>query len=78
MMSILNRLQPIFRDIFDDETLILKRETSAVDIEDWDSLAQVNIVVACESEFGVKFSLSDFSSIKNVGDFVDLIEKKIN
>ena len=78
MMSIFDRLEPIFRDIFDDETLILKRETSAADIEDWDSLAQVNIIVACESEFGVKFSLNDFSSIKNVGDFADLIEKKMN
>ena len=77
-MSIFERLQPIFREIFDDETLILKRETSAADIEEWDSLMQVNIVVACESEFGVKFNLTDFSSIKNVGDFADLIEKKMN
>ena len=74
-MDVLSRTQSIFRDVFDDENLILKRETSAHDIKDWDSLAQVNIVVACESEFGIKFELNDIMKLISVGDIVDAIER---
>ena len=53
-MEILNSLEEIFKDIFDDEELKLERETSADDIDDWDSLAQINLIVAIEKEFNVK------------------------
>ena len=76
-MSILSKLQNIFRDIFDDENLVLTRETTANDIEDWDSLAQINIIVACETEFELKFDLSDIVKLENVGDMMDLVEKKL-
>jgi len=75
-MDILKKLQIIFRDIFDDETIILKRETSNSDIEDWDSFAQINIITACEHEFSIKFDLDDISLIKNVGSIINLIERK--
>jgi acyl carrier protein len=71
--SVLERIQPIFRDIFDDETLVVEDKTCADDIEDWDSLAQINIVVAMEKIFSLKFSLEDLKGIENVGDMVDLI-----
>ena len=74
-MDVLSKLQDIFRDIFDDESLVLTRETKANDIEEWDSLAQVNIIVACNSEFGIKFDLDDIAKLKNVGDIVDTVER---
>ena len=76
-MSNLNKLQEIFRDIFDDKCLILSRETSPDDVEDWDSLAQINIIVACETEFGIKFDINDIMNIKNAGNIIDTIERKL-
>ena len=76
-MSTLDKLQEIFRDFFDDESLILKRDTSQDDIDGWDSLAQVNIIVACESDFSVKFELNDIINLKTVGDIIDTIERKL-
>ena len=76
-MDVLSKLQDIFRDIFDDESLVLTRETTAADIEEWDSLAQVNIIVACEAEFGIKFDLNDIVQLKSVGDIVDMVERKL-
>ena len=76
-MEILNSLEEIFKDIFDDEELKLERETSADDIDDWDSLAQINLIVAIEKEFNVKFSLEEVATLKNVGEMADLIERKL-
>ena len=77
-MDTLVRLQDIFRDIFDDEDLILTRETTALDIEDWDSLAQINILVSCEAEFKMKFDLNEISKLENVGGMLDLLERKLS
>jgi len=76
-MDAFSKLQEIFRDIFDDETLELTRKTMGDDIEDWDSLAQVNIIAACEAEFRIKFEIIEIVSIKNVGDIIDLVERKM-
>ena len=70
------RLQEIFRDIFDDETLIITEEMSANDIEDWDSLAQINLIIAIEKEFKVKFRLEEVSNLKNIGEMLELLSKK--
>lgn len=67
----------IFRDIFDDEELVISDATSADDIEDWDSLEQINILVAMEKEFNIKFSVSDVGGLENVGQTIDLIERKL-
>ena len=75
-MDTLAKLQVIFRDIFDDSSLVISRDTSALDIEDWDSLAQINIVSACETLFGVKFEIPEIIGLGNVGDLVDTIESK--
>ena len=75
--EIYEKLNEIFRDVFDDETLLLSRNTSASDIEDWDSLAQINIIVNCETSFGLKFNMSDIVDLKNVGDMIDLIERSL-
>ena len=68
--QILKDLEEIFRDNFDDDELELTRETTADDIEDWDSLEQINLLTAMEKQFGVKFKLDDVRGLANVGDMV--------
>ncbi|WP_294765097.1 acyl carrier protein [uncultured Fusobacterium sp.] len=76
-MEIKERLQEIFRDIFDDEELEIREDMSAKDIEDWDSLAQINLIIAIEKEFGVKFNLEEVSKLKNIGEMLGLINLKL-
>lgn len=76
-MDILKKLEDIFRDIFDDEDIVLTNETTANDIEDWDSLAQINLLVAIKKEFKINFDLEEVSKYKNVGDMVEAVKKKL-
>ena len=76
-MDILQKLEVIFRDVFDDEDIVLTNETTASDIEDWDSLAQINLLVAIKKEFKINFDLEEVSKYKNVEDMVKAIEKKV-
>jgi acyl carrier protein len=75
--AIHSRLQAIFRDVFDDDTLEIARATHAGDIPDWDSLAQINLVVAIEKDFGITMSLEDMAMLSNVGDMMDLIRTSV-
>mgnify|MGYP001584497491 CR=1 FL=1 len=75
--QILARVEAIFRDIFDNEALVVSRATSAVDIEEWDSLNNINLIVAIEKEFKIKFILTELDALKNVGEMIDLIGQKI-
>ncbi|NLL90938.1 MAG: acyl carrier protein [Ruminococcaceae bacterium] len=67
----------IFREIFDDPELSVTDKTDANDIEDWDSLEQINLLVAMEKKFLIKFSVDDVENLQNVGETVDLIIRKI-
>ncbi len=67
----------IFRDVFDDDTLIIVDETNSSDIEDWDSLEHINLVVAMEKKFNMKFNLKEVGKLKNVGEMVDLILERM-
>ena len=71
--ELMQEIQEIFRDNFDDDSLVITRETTAEDIEDWDSLEQINLLTAMEKKFGVKFTLDDVRGLENVGDMADLI-----
>ena len=75
--EIYSRLTEIFRDIFDDETTALRPEMTAADVPDWDSFNHINLIVATEAKFGIKFQTAEIESMKNVGHFVTLIEKKL-
>jgi acyl carrier protein len=75
--EIYSRLTEIFRDIFDDDSIVIKAETTAADIEEWDSFNHINLIVATEAKFGIKFQTAEIESMKNVGHFVALIEKKL-
>lgn len=76
-MNIQNEVQDIFRDIFDDDELVITRETSAKDIEDWDSLAQMNLVVAIEKHFQMHFKVDEIANLHNVGEMLDIIAKQV-
>lgn len=76
--EILQALQEIFCDNFDDDDLVISRETCADDIEDWDSLEQINLLTATEKRFNIKFKLADVRGLKNVGDLVDLVARMTN
>jgi acyl carrier protein len=75
-MNTMEILNGIFRQVFDDNSIVLTRDTTADDIDDWDSLSHLNLVIAVEMKFGVKFALGELQSLKNVGDMADLVEKK--
>lgn len=74
-MNSLITLKNIFRDVFDDDTLNISETTSQSDIEDWDSVAQVKLVLTIESEFEIRFSTEEVSTLKSVGDFLQAIAK---
>ncbi len=71
--ELMEQIQAIFRENFDDDSLVITRQTTAEDIEDWDSLEQINLLTAMEKQFGVKFTLDDVRDLENVGDMADLI-----
>ena len=71
--AILEAVQEIFRDNFDDDTLEITRATCADDIEDWDSLEHITLISAVEREFRMKFKMGEISSMKNVGEMASII-----
>jgi len=75
--EILDRLQPVFHEIFDDRSLVVTRESSALTVEGWDSMTHVNLVAAVEVAFGVRFALSELEDLQSVGDMVELIARKL-
>jgi acyl carrier protein len=72
----LERIQSVFRDTFDDDTLVLRPEMTADDVEGWDSLMHINLIYSIEQEFKVRFTTAEVTSLKNVGDLITLVEKK--
>jgi|TARA_B100000809_G_scaffold59736_1_gene56263 acyl carrier protein len=78
MSDILNELQPIFQDIFEDDELSITAESNADTVEDWDSLAHITLIVAIEQEFEIKFALGELEAMKNVGDMVELMQIKLS
>ena len=74
----INKLQDIFRDIFDDYNLVINESTSSDDIEDWHSLTQISLTTAIEKEFEVKFTIQEFMELKNVGEMVLLLTSKLS
>lgn len=77
-MDIKTRLQEVFRDVFDDESIVIFDEMTAEDIEEWDSLKQVQLIVASEQEFNVTFKTDEVMDLKNVGEFIVLIRSKLS
>jgi acyl carrier protein len=74
--EIASRLTPIFRDVFSDEALVVSEGMTAADVAAWDSLSNINMIIAVEKAFGVKFSIKDVRNLKNVGELLHLIKRK--
>mgnify|MGYP000580599834 FL=1 len=78
MNEILTKLNPIFKDILDQDDLEISRESNAQNTEDWDSLAHINLITSIEKEFDIRFNLGELEDLKNVGEMIDLIEIKLS
>ena len=76
-MDMLEELTPIFHEVFDDDSIVITRQITANDIDAWDSLSHMNMVMAVELKFGIRFALGELQTLKNVGDLIDLTEKKL-
>jgi acyl carrier protein len=69
-------LTQIFRDVFDDDELVISEVTTALDVEGWDSLANIRIMVSIEKAFGVRFAAAEISNLTNVGTLAELVLRK--
>lgn len=76
-MDTKTKLQGIFRQVFDDDSIVIERATTADDIDGWDSLSHMNLIVAVEMGFSIRFNVKDVRALKDVGDLIDIIDKKL-
>jgi acyl carrier protein len=74
--TVKTRLNKVFQDIFDDPGLQVSEDMTANDVEGWDSLTHIDLIVQVEKEFHIKLSTGEVRGLKNVGDFISLIAKK--
>ena len=74
--EVLEAIQTLFNKVFERDDIVVTRETSAKDVDEWDSLAQIDLVVSMEKKFGIKFSLDELIELQNVGEAADLIVNK--
>jgi acyl carrier protein len=75
--EVFNGVQDIFRDIFDEDDMVIEDKTNSDDVEEWDSLNHINLVSAIEKEFKIKFALGELMTLKDVGAMVDLMMEKL-
>jgi acyl carrier protein len=74
--GILTRLTEVFRDVFADDSLVLSPETTALDIEGWDSLAHITLMLSVQRAFHVRLSASETSQLQNVGALIELLQSR--
>ena len=74
--EIVSRVTPIFRDVFNNDALVVSEGMTAKDVPTWDSLSNINMIIAVEKAFGVKFRIKDVRALKNVGELLELIKSK--
>lgn len=74
--EIIERLDDVFRDVFDDDTLEVDENTTADDIEDWDSIEHITLIGAVEDEFKMRFKMREVSGMKDVGEMIGIIEQR--
>ena len=72
------RLRDIFREVFDDESIEISDEMTAKDVEEWDSLNHINLIVAVERNFKVRFTTKEVTNVANVGEFIALLKGKLS
>jgi acyl carrier protein len=77
-MTTLEKLNGIFRTVFDNDEINIQPEMTANDVDGWDSLSHVNLILAVEQGFGIKFNQRELMTFKNVGDLLRSIESKLS
>ena len=75
--EVLKKLNVIFRDVFDDDSIVINDRTTSNDIEEWDSIEHINLIGAVEDEFSMRFKMKEVSGMKNVGEMVDIICERV-
>ncbi|MCI9359797.1 MAG: acyl carrier protein [Hungatella sp.] len=75
--EVFEKLNQVFQDVFDDDEIQVDDNTTSGDIEDWDSLEHINLIVAVEKKFGMKFNMGEVTTMKNVGEMADIILQRI-
>ena len=75
--EVFEKLNQVFRDVFDDDEIQVDDNTTSGDIEDWDSLEHIILIVAVEKKFGMKFNMGEVTTMKNVGEMADIILQRI-
>jgi acyl carrier protein len=73
--TVYDRLESIFREVFDENNITISSNTTAADINGWDSFGHLNLIVAIESSFGMRFAITETADIQSVGDIVDIISR---
>lgn len=76
MSEIISQVELIFRDLFENDSLLITENTTADDIEDWDSITHIQLLVSIEKQFNITFTSLEIIQFKNVGDIVNCIAKK--
>ena len=75
--EIFQAFNEIFQDVFDDDQITVHEKTTAADIPEWDSLEHINLIVAIEKRFQMRFSMAEVTGLQNVGEMVDVIQKRL-
>lgn len=76
--AIWERMTQIFRESFGDDSIVLSEETTAEDIEDWDSVTHIQLIVAVEKAFGIRINMGEVAAIANVGELVSIVDRRVN
>lgn len=76
VIDTLSRLQDVFQDVFDDDDIEISRNTTAAEIDAWDSLMHVSLMISAEREFDVRFSSTEVAQLLNIGELIELIQAK--
>lgn len=75
--QVLEQLTPVFHEVLDNDSIVLSRDLSAGDVQEWDSLSHIRLIVAVEQVFGISFKSTEISDLENLGEMVDLILEKL-
>lgn len=75
--ELIEKLTPIFHEVFSDNTIVLRDDMIAADVENWDSLTHMLMITKVEEAFGIRFKLRELNKLKNVGDLCNTIAEKL-
>ncbi len=74
--KVLEKVNEVFHEVFDDDSIVVKEETTADDIEGWDSLRHITLIEEIEDAFDIRFAMKEVNGMKNVGEMIDIIVER--